>query len=207
MFDALPARTPFLALLCAVLSSVFAFAQDGAAVRTTIFRGAEIAYEVIDGLAVYQGDIILGTAEEVAGWTAQSSPLTSRRSPLVRGAVPRGYGRSGLFCTWPDGVVPYVIDADVPPRERQQLLEAIRTWNDQTVLPSSLGNRCTRTTCASLSGLRVEAGPAPMSTAGEGLGSPECRSNPTTPPTTFFTSLVTKSVWSTKTSAGTVTDG
>ena len=127
MFDARLRRTPFLALLCAILSFAPAAAQDGAAVRTTVFRGAEIAYEVIDGLAVYQGDIILGTAAEVAGRTTQV-PLPARR------AVPMGYSRSGLFCTWPDGLVPYVIDDDLPARAREQLLTAIRLWDENTVL-------------------------------------------------------------------------
>ena len=31
---------------------------------TTVFRGQELTYEVIDGMAVHGGDIILGTAEE-----------------------------------------------------------------------------------------------------------------------------------------------
>ena len=40
-------------------------AQDGAALQTTMFRGAEVAYEVIDSLAIYAGDIILGTSAPV----------------------------------------------------------------------------------------------------------------------------------------------
>ena len=40
--------------------------QDGSRVRTTMFHGLELPYEVVDGQAVYAGDIILGTAQEAA---------------------------------------------------------------------------------------------------------------------------------------------
>ena len=131
MVDARLRRIPFIALLCAVLSSAFSAAQDGAAVRTTIFRGAEIAYEVIDGLAVYGGDVILGTAEEVAGWTAGSSPWTGGL-PRPQGAAPAGNRPDGSACLWPGGIIPYVIDDDVP--DRDKILRAIREWDTKTVL-------------------------------------------------------------------------
>ena len=122
------------AVLLITSVSVSVQAQDGARVRIAVLDGMELPYEVVDGLAVHAGDIILGTAEEVAGWTAQSSSSRGRRSLPVLGAVPMGHTRSGLFCTWPDGIVPYVIDADVPARERQELVEAIRAWDEMTVL-------------------------------------------------------------------------
>lgn len=117
-----------------VASITVAHAQDGPRVRVAIINGVELPYEVVEGLAVYAGDIILGTAEEVSRWTVQPSSRIWKRSPPVRGAVPMGHTQSGLFCTWPDGIVPYVIDADVPGRERQELLRAVREWDDKTVL-------------------------------------------------------------------------
>ena len=98
-------------------------AQDGSRVRTASIRGMELPYEVVGGLAVYAGDIILGTAEDVIGGTAGA-----------RNAVPTGYRSSGLFCTWPNGVIPYVIDDNVPRRVRDLILQGIRTWDTQTVL-------------------------------------------------------------------------
>lgn len=50
------------------LIPVTAQAQDGSRVRTAMLDGRALPYQVIDGLAVYAGDIILGTAEEVATW-------------------------------------------------------------------------------------------------------------------------------------------
>ena len=105
MFDARLRRTPFLVLLCAILSSASAAAQDGVAVRTTIFRGAEIPYEIIDEWAVYAGDIILGTAEEAAA-----------RAPRA----PRGFwGRS-------DGQAPGSVSAGGPLAERRRAVRGRR---------------------------------------------------------------------------------
>ena len=120
-----------LAGLAAVgLIPIAALAQDGSRVRTTIFRGAEVQYEVVNGLAVY-GDIILGTAEEVATWDGRGRGWENGRpSGRIRTAVPKG----PPYCIWPRGIVPYVIDADVPSRERQELLAAVREWDDKTVL-------------------------------------------------------------------------
>ena len=48
------------------------------------------------------------------------------------GAVPYGKKQDGSPCIWPGGVVPYVIDDDVPGRDR--ILRAIREWDTKTVL-------------------------------------------------------------------------
>ena len=84
-------RRGLIFCLCAVLPSPPASAQDGSALRTTVFQEAEIAYEVIDGLAIYEGDIILGTAAEVAAWNTEWSP-GSGEPPSMRGFAPRGKG-------------------------------------------------------------------------------------------------------------------
>jgi hypothetical protein len=44
------------------------------ALRTTVFHGREITYEVKDGLAIYQGDMILGKAADVAAKSAFTGP-------------------------------------------------------------------------------------------------------------------------------------
>ena len=100
-------------------------AQDGSRVRTALFDGIELPYEVVHGLAIHAGDIILGRAEEVAGWSLE-------RSSEVARAVPSGHRPSGIFCIWPNGIIPYLIDDNVPGRER--ILRAIRAWDTKTVL-------------------------------------------------------------------------
>ena len=115
------------------LTAVHASAQHGSAVQTVMIHGREVPYEIVDGLAVHAGDIILGTAQDVAAWPAERSRLASGLPP-ARQAVPAGYDPSGLFCTWPDGIIPYVIDKDVPEQLRNEVLKAIRIWDTQTVL-------------------------------------------------------------------------
>ena len=92
----------------------------------------ELPYEVVGGLAVYAGDIILGTADEVARWGAEWSPRGPGGSPSTRNAAPYSPRQDGSPCIWPGGVVPYVIDDDVPGRNR--ILRAIREWDTKTVL-------------------------------------------------------------------------
>ena len=123
-------KTPagFLVLM---LTAIAAQAQDGCRARTALIRGMELPYEVVDGLAVYGGDVILGTADEVAGWSARRSPLTGGL-PRARSAVPYGKEQDGSPCLWPDGIVPYVIDDNVPGRDT--IVRAIREWDTKTVL-------------------------------------------------------------------------
>ena len=100
-------------------------AQDGSRVRTTMRFGMELSYEVVDGWAIHAGEIILGTADEVAKWGTAPSPM---------GAVPTSDRPDGSPCRWPNGIVPYVIDASVPEREALEVLKAVRTWDSETVL-------------------------------------------------------------------------
>ena len=59
--------------ICAVLAVMWTHGQEmvpflsgQGIVRTTVFQGRELSYEVINGMAIHGGDIILGTAEAAA---------------------------------------------------------------------------------------------------------------------------------------------
>ena len=112
-------------VLIGLISIGEAWAQDGSRLRTTMFLGAELPYEVVDGWAVHGGDIVLGTAEDAAA-RAPRSLSDARRPPIYRLAP---YPSEVL---WPGGIVPYVIDDDVPHPE--WIVEAIGIWNEKTVL-------------------------------------------------------------------------
>ena len=104
----------------------------------TIFHGSEVHYEVIDGLAVTGGDMIIGTAEEVAAWSAPVGP--SKNSP---GGRPSG---SKLAPTtddrlWPRGIIRYVVDSGLPEEQKQLIDEAIEVWNTRTVIELVEGRR------------------------------------------------------------------
>lgn len=101
-------------------------------VRVTLFNGRALPYEIVDGMAVHGGDMILGTAEEAAHWSA-GLKLASQfptRDPLA----PRHASAVGEYRLWPDRIIPYTIDADVPASVRQRITDAIAHWNDRTVL-------------------------------------------------------------------------
>ena len=100
--------------------------------RFTLFNGRLLPYEIVDGMAVHGGDMILGTAEEAASWSiglklANQSPP---RDPLT----PRHASAVDEDRLWPDRTIPYTIDANVPASVRQRIADAIAHWNDRTVL-------------------------------------------------------------------------
>jgi PKD repeat protein len=85
----------------------------------------EITYEIHDGLAIWQGDIILGEAHEIA--TSPAELATSAPGPL-RGVVIDADGGNNR---WPGGVVPYTINGSNPPT--QSVVDgAIDRIEDQT---------------------------------------------------------------------------
>ncbi len=81
----------------------------------------DINYEIIDGWAIAEGDIILGRHDAMTRADTErrscSGEVCSVQSPLVR--------RSGENYLWPGGVIPYEIDSAFPPAERQSILDGI----------------------------------------------------------------------------------
>ncbi len=99
--------------------------------RTAIFRGRELSYVVVGGMAVHAGDMVLGPASDI-----EAVPASSNRS---RRGGPSGLERRNLAPTdsdqlWPDGIVPYVLDGDLSERQREHVEAAIAEWNDKTVI-------------------------------------------------------------------------
>lgn len=125
-------------LLCAIVMMLsisatgiarFSPAQDS--LSTVASDGQELSYEVIDGLAIHAGDIILGTAEEVA---AATSRLDAANPGTDSWSEPQMATGIKLGTLWPDGVIPYLIDRSVPVEGREVLLSAIEQWNTKTVI-------------------------------------------------------------------------
>ena len=89
--------------------------------------GRSVTYEIIDGLAVWDGDIILGTPEELEPSGAFAAPGKALDIP----------GKALLAVSnkkrlWPGGIIPYVIDPEL--LINPHVPDAIQHWNENTVI-------------------------------------------------------------------------
>ena len=91
-------------------------------IRTGVYRGHVVTYEVIDGLAVWDGDIILGTPEELS---PDGGPILAG-TPDNPTKISSDSDKQEL---WPRGVIPYTIDPDLT---NPHVPEAIRHWEENT---------------------------------------------------------------------------
>ena len=96
-----------------------------------IYGGEALHYEVIDGLAIHGGDMVLGRVEEVVEATRRWR--SGKPSP---GPWPerRDLSSLGGDYLWPDGIIPYEIEPGFTARALQDIEAAIHEWNSRTVL-------------------------------------------------------------------------
>jgi hypothetical protein len=102
-------------------------------VRSGFLRGIDafqvkpVQYAVIDDVAIFEGDIALGSAGEMDEIRAE---VESETESDLTGSGPgsRGLGVTGLRFRWPDGVVPWVSTAALRPLVQQ----AIAHWEANT---------------------------------------------------------------------------
>ena len=91
-----------------------------------------VTYEVHDGLAIWQGDIVIGRADEIP--TTESGARALTRVDTKIGSVPGGPLKtvfiSDLSLRWPGGVVPYEIEAGFP--NQQRITDAIKLIEETT---------------------------------------------------------------------------
>lgn len=85
------------------------------------FQHREVRYSALHGVAIFEGDIALGTVDQIEAVS---------RDPEVRKLVPEGIAIPGEQYRWPGGRIPYRIDPDLPHPER--VTEAIAHWQART---------------------------------------------------------------------------
>lgn len=85
-------------------------------IRKGVFRGTEVTFEVVDDLAIFEGDMILGPAVDMP----ESSGKTDDKA---------GLAISGTRYRWPNGIIPYSISSSLPNQAR--VTQAIAHWNQQ----------------------------------------------------------------------------
>ena len=93
------------------------------------FRGIALPYVVVDGMAVHAGDMVLGRALDL-----ESSRADLGHSPHLAPPPPRRLAPADDKFLWPSGIIPYVIDAEIPSEQADKIRAAIREWNDKTVI-------------------------------------------------------------------------
>ena len=90
------------------------------------FTNKAIQYSVVDGLAVFEGCIVLGTVEEMEEKTA----AIRAGEDVEEEDSARGVFIPGQKYRWPDGIVPYEIDVNLPNQKR--INDAIAHWEAKT---------------------------------------------------------------------------
>ena len=92
-----------------------------------------IEYAVVDGLAVFEGCIILGTAEEMEAYTERVDSSIEKDIEMIESDhIAHGVGLTGERFRWPNCTVPYEIDSGLSNQERVR--DAIAHWESKTNL-------------------------------------------------------------------------
>lgn len=89
------------------------------------FKNKPVQYSVVDGLAIFEGCIVLGTVEEM-----EAKAAAVRSGEDVEEANGRGVFIVGEGRRWPNGIVPYDIDGNLTKQER--ISKAIAHWESNT---------------------------------------------------------------------------
>lgn len=104
-------------------------------VRTAIisgetFKNRSVQYAAVDGLAVFEGCIILGKVDEVEARTAEA------KAAFAAGDDPEDGPANGVVVTgadkrWPNALMPYEIDPALPAVNVTRINDAIAHWRDK----------------------------------------------------------------------------
>jgi hypothetical protein len=92
--------------------------------------GEEVAYDVVDGMAVVENDILLGTHEEVQ----QNGIAPMEMTAAAPAACPEGL-ECGVIDTgrqWPNGVIPYQLAPGTSASAAEAVSDAIAEWETKT---------------------------------------------------------------------------
>lgn len=92
----------------------------------TSFENKPIQYSVVDGLAMFEGDICLGTVEEME----RSAGLVRAAAEQDQEGVTHGVVITGNQYRWPNALMPYVIDSGLPNQSR--VSDAMAHWQTKT---------------------------------------------------------------------------
>jgi len=83
-------------------------------ISSSTYKNKKVNYTIKDNLAIYEGDIILGTVDEAEVWRE-----AKENTPTTNTAL-------GNRKKWSKGIIPYTLDADVSPKTRTLINQAMR---------------------------------------------------------------------------------
>src|SRR5215208_3640920 len=99
--------------------------MDVAVISGRTFANKSVTYYNVNGLALFEGDIVLGPVEEIRRQT------DAIRQALASGApIAFGVGITGSQFRWPNCRIPYEIDPALP--NQQRVTDAIAHWEANT---------------------------------------------------------------------------
>ena len=90
-------------------------------ISANTFQHRKVTYAAIDNLAIFEGDIVLGTVADIEAVS---------RNPEVMKLVPQGIAITGDQYRWPGGKIPYRIAPNFP--EPKRVTKAIELWEANT---------------------------------------------------------------------------
>ena len=98
--------------------------------NTVLQKMETVHYAEVNGLAVFQGDIVLGTVEEMEARTREieAQGVLGEGGIKAQGVAVNLYGYFQI--RWPAAVIPYTIDPALPDTAR--VTDAIRVWEAST---------------------------------------------------------------------------
>lgn len=102
-------------------------------IRGLSFEEKSVEYAVVDGLAIFEGDIVLGTSEDMEKVNKEVRDAADMEAEGVSEApegVEFGVGITGERFRWPRCLVPYTIDPNLPNKDR--VTKAIAHWHQKT---------------------------------------------------------------------------
>jgi hypothetical protein len=96
-----------------------------AVISGATFTNKSVVYYAVDGIAIIEGDIALGTVDSVKAATD-----AARAAVAADPAIALGVGITGSQFRWPNCQVPYEIDPNLP--NQQRVTDAIAHWESNT---------------------------------------------------------------------------
>jgi len=83
-------------------------------ISSATYKNKKVNYTIKDNLAIYEGDIILGTVDEAETWQE-----AKENTPTTNTAL-------GSRKKWSKGIIPYTLDADVSQKTKTLIKQAMR---------------------------------------------------------------------------------